>query len=620
MTVPQGSRILAGYFLMFAILFSGLQSAQSADVPAPASASPWRSPLALATDPGGARLFVAEYEGCRITVVDAAAGVVRKMFALPGAPTGLALAGNVLYVTCGGATGRLCALDAESGQMLWENQVGHTPISPVVAVDGKTVYVPIRFNNVISVIDTADHKERQRISVAREPFAAALAPDGKTLWVAHLLPAGRADAGNVAASVTAIDTVSGKTATVINLPNGSTSAHGICLSPDGAYVYVTHILARYQVPASQLAQGWMNTAALTVIDAATRKIVNTVMLDDLNHGAADPWGVCCSADGAQLVVAHSGVREMSIIDRRALHQRMEKAADGKKVTSATSSAADVPNDMTFLLGIRRRIVLPGDGPRPVAITGKTAWAGLYFGDSLAAVDLASGAARKVSLGPVAPPTPERAGEILFHDAQHCYQQWQSCASCHPDARVDGLNWDLLNDGIGNPKNTRNMLNAFHREPVMSLGVRDSAGSAVRAGIRYILLAVRPEEEAKAIDAFIKSIRPEPSPYLVNGSLSPSAVRGRELFSRALCASCHSGPLFTDLNKYDLETTLGADTGKPLITPTLIEVWRTAPYLHDGRYSTMRELLTAPQLQKRHGNTSALTPKEIDDLVEYVLSL
>ena len=28
----------------------------------------------------------------------------------------------------------------------------------------------------------------------------------------------------------------------------------------------------------------------------------------------------------------------------------------------------------------------------------------------------------------------------------------SCATCHPDGRSDGLNWDLLNDGIGNPKN------------------------------------------------------------------------------------------------------------------------------------------------------------------------
>ena len=49
-------------------------------------------------------------------------------------------------------------------------------------------------------------------------------------------------------------------------------------------------------------------------------------------------------------------------------------------------------------------------------------------------------------------TEERRGEMLFNDATLCFQRWQSCSSCHPDARADGLNWDLINDGIGNPKN------------------------------------------------------------------------------------------------------------------------------------------------------------------------
>ena len=61
--------------------------------------------------------------------------------------------------------------------------------------------------------------------------------------------------------------------------------------------------------------------------------------------------------------------------------------------------------------------------------------------------------------------------MLFNDAEICFQHWQSCASCHPDARVDGLNWDLMNDGLGNPKNTRSMLLVHQGGPAMSLGVR-----------------------------------------------------------------------------------------------------------------------------------------------------
>ena len=60
----------------------------------------------------------------------------------------------------------------------------------------------------------------------------------------------------------------------------------------------------------------------------------------------------------------------------------------------------------------------------------------------------------------------RRGEMLYNDGSMCFQQWQSCASCHPDGRVDGLNWDLLNDGMGNPKQTRSELYNHVTPPTM----------------------------------------------------------------------------------------------------------------------------------------------------------
>jgi cytochrome c peroxidase len=56
------------------------------------------------------------------------------------------------------------------------------------------------------------------------------------------------------------------------------------------------------------------------------------------------------------------------------------------------------------------------------------------------------------------------------------------------------------------------------------------------------------------------------------------------------------------------------------TPTLIETWRTAPYLHDGSAATMREVLTTRNSGDLHGRTSHLKKEQIDDLLEYVLSL
>ena len=111
-----------------------------------------------------------------------------------------------------------------------------------------------------------------------------------------------------------------------------------------------------------------------------------------------------------------------------------------------------------------------------------------------------------------------------------FQGWQSCASCHDDdGRVDGLNWDLLNDGIGNPKDTKSLVLSHRTPPAMSLGVRATAEIAVRSGMQNSLGSTLPEQVAAAMDAWLKSLKPAPSPHLVNGRLSESARRGEKVF-------------------------------------------------------------------------------------------
>jgi len=56
------------------------------------------------------------------------------------------------------------------------------------------------------------------------------------------------------------------------------------------------------------------------------------------------------------------------------------------------------------------------------------------------------------------------------------------------------------------------------------------------------------------------------------------------------------------------------------TPTLVECWRTGPYLHDGAAVTIEEVLTTRNAKDEHGRTSHLAPAEIHDLKVYVLSL
>jgi cytochrome c peroxidase len=297
-------------------------------------------------------------------------------------------------------------------------------------------------------------------------------------------------------------------------------------------------------------------------------------------------------------------------------------------TIASHVASDVPNDLSFLVGLRTRVKLPkaDRGPRALAFVGTRIFTANYFSDSLTSFD-ASGDCSSVSshvLGTTKAMTPERRGEFYFNDASICFQGWQSCSSCHSsDARVDGLNWDNLNDGIGNPKNAKSLLQCFNTAPSMWLSVREDAATAVRAGIKHSLFTVQPPVVAESLDAYLKSLKPIPSPQLVNGKLTSAAERGRKLFEDEVvgCTECHKGKFLTDLKSHDVGTRSLYDKPTDVFdTPALIEVWRSAPYLHDGSAATIRDVLVTRNPTHDHGNVKNLSKEQINDLIDYILSL
>ena len=593
-------------------------------------AKSYLSPEYLAASPDGQSIYLTAATDKKILKLASESGEVLATWSLRANPSGIAVGPEgLLYVTAGAEEGMLYKL-TPAGKVKEKLAVGHTPLSPVVSPDGKTVYLLNRFNHQVQVVEAETLKSVQAIPVVREPHAAVLAAGGKLLFVANHLPAVRATDDVVAASVSVIDTVKRTVLKSVMLPNGSTGVRGIAASPDGKFVYVTHTFGRYQLPTTQLERGWMNTAGLSILNGETGDYVNTVLLDDVDLGAANPWGVTVSSNGKHLVVAHAGTREISLIEREALHVRLDKAAQNEKVTEVTRAATDVPNDLSFLVPIRRRIKIEADGPRGVLIQGSRITVACYYAERVVQVNLDE---------PVAKPQATllakdfdlakdrvRRGEMLFNDGAMCFQQWQSCASCHPDGRADGLNWDLINDGIGNPKQTKTMVYSHLTPPTMVTGIRDSMAMCNRKGLTHIQFVVRPEEDALCIDAYVMSLKPVPSPFLQDGSLSASAKRGKKLFISAGCALCHTPsnkspdgtPLFTDLKTHPLLGT-GNEEGRAFDTTTLVEVWRTAPYLYDGRALTIGEMLTTGNPNDVHGETKKLTITELNDLTEYILS-
>ncbi len=589
------------------------------------------SPTALAAGRDGKTLFVACATANQVLRVDISSRKVVACFETPNVPTGLSLSadGSKLAVTCAGPESKVLIIETADGEVVASLAAGHTAMAPVFSPDGQTVLVCNRFNHDVSVLDLSAREVRRRLPVQREPVASALTRNGRYLLVANLLHNGAADADNVAAVVSVLDVAKGVLLKELRLPIGSGSLNDIALSPDGKYAFVSHLLSRYPLPATQLDRGWMNTNAGTLIDVETLEVINTVLLDSVDSGAANPWGVAWSSDSATLAVAHAGTHEVSVIDFPALRARLAKipatpsAASSSNDSFASRCQADVPNDLSFLVGLRHRVRLPNTdrGPRAIAFVGSLLVTANYFSDTLSIISEKMVTA-SIALAEPRPMTLARKGEFYFHDASICFQGWQSCASCHPgDARMDALNWDLLNDGTGNPKNNKSLLLVHRTPPAMSLGVRETAEMAVRAGIRHILFTEQPAEVADSMDEYLKSLRPVPSPNLVNGKLSPAAERGQKIFQTAGCADCHPPGLFTDLNRYDVGTRGQLDrAADQLDTPTLLEIWRTAPYLHDGSAVTVRDVVTSRNREDRHGKTSNLAPQDIEDLCTYLNSL
>ncbi|MEG0467714.1 MAG: YVTN family beta-propeller repeat-containing protein [Mucinivorans sp.] len=476
---------------------------------------------------------------------------------------------------------------------------------PIIA--GGKLYLGGQFAGTVAQFDPKTLTQERTTTVLREPKA--LVASDKYLFVLNFLPATAANLTYVAADVSVIDLANFKIVKNIKLANGSNALRDILLTKDGKYVLVSHNLGRYTVPTSQLQQGWMNTSAVSVIDATGLTYKGAVIVDEPNRGAAGTWGIAQGgSDGDKIIISHSGTHDVSIVDYKKMIDKLENYKGGIDM---------LDYDLRFLYGMRDRVALTGNGPRAMSVSqdGAKVYVPTYFSDTVNIVDLTSEEIKTVALNPDRQMNLAQVGERIFNDATYCFQNWQSCNGCHPgDARTDGMNWDLMNDGIGNSKNCKSLLYSIQTAPSMISGIRVSAELANRKGFTHIQFSNIPEELALAVDAYTRGLEALNSPFLMDGKLSPKAEAGRAVFDKLRCGECHSGPYYTDMKMHRIGENIEFEAGWD--TPTLREVWRTAPYLFDGRAATMREVFSV----HKHGINRKISDKEIDELTEYVNSL
>ncbi len=253
------------------------------------------------------------------------------------------------------------------------------------------------------------------------------------------------------------------------------------------------------------------------------------------------------------------------------------------------------------------------------------------------------AAEPAGLPPVShpkdnPSTPEKIalGKQLFFDGRLSADNKVSCALCHDPAKGFS-NGEQFATGVEGQKGGRNsptIINSAYGKLQFWDGraksLEDQAMGPVQNPIEMKMSLdevvkklnaiegyktqfqqvfgtdVTSDGMAKAIAAYERTVLSGDAPFDKfkagdKAALSESAARGMKLFfGKANCSACHAGASFTDNSFHNIGVP-GTDEGRAAInksagdkgafkTPTLREIARSAPYMHDGSLKTLEEVV------------------------------
>lgn len=203
-----------------------------------------------------------------------------------------------------------------------------------------------------------------------------------------------------------------------------------------------------------------------------------------------------------------------------------------------------------------------------------------------------------------------AGRKLFHTQT---PSGLACASCHPEARDDGLVWNFDTEGLRRTQNVAGSI--LDRAPYHWAGDETSLPNLMDDVFSNRMGGAMPtDSEHRALGPWLNRVL-APAPL---ADVDPAAAaRGQALFQSAAvgCTTCHTGPLMST------KVIVDVGTGGTFKVPSLVGVSGRAPYMHTGCAATLLDRFTpACGGGDTHGHTSQLSADQLNDLVAYLETL
>ncbi|MEX0914450.1 MAG: hypothetical protein WDZ60_01035, partial [Wenzhouxiangellaceae bacterium] len=215
-----------------------------------------------------------------------------------------------------------------------------------------------------------------------------------------------------------------------------------------------------------------------------------------------------------------------------------------------------------------------------------------------------------------------AGDDPFGFNEMSFEGYMACASCHIDGGHDGRTWDFTQrgEGLRNTTDLRGRAGMVHGNVHWTGNFDEIQDFILDIVNEFLGLGFLPAGQAPnpplgapnagrsaALDelaAYVASLGRDSlsrSPYRnADGSMTAAAMRGRSEFAGQGCRDCHA-PLSDHTDSVNgaslhdvgtLRTSSGQRLGGPLAgidTPTLLGLWETPPYFHDGAAGTLEEV-------------------------------